>query len=674
VSNEIMPWTENGQRRLREPLDGPWADDVWLVTPKSSMRDAVYLRFTIASIPLKLEMKYAVWSNFNCGKWSMGKDHRTLRGELTHIIRWLNHFDPPIQSLMEKSLEQWEMSLRSFIVQTGRLRPRKQKALRSTQEYVEHIGEDPRILLFRQLYMQIQDTYDDRLVLEKDIWDLRIMGLAVNLADCHFKLNFTLISQLWLRDLSKTYMKYAISVRSAGDCFIKLQAIRCFSQFLAQQYSTACISDINRPMIVKFASFLRACDMSDRWRRSVLCGLRVFLETCAHQLRIEGITREAVFFPEDLPKPSKTLSREIPAEVLKQVRGHLETLDTTTLRMTVILLECGMRISELCTLPLECLIYDDKHDWYLRSYQLKSKKEHIIPLLNKVVVSAIQAQQKLIREQWGSACPYLFPKREPPILPFKAKVFTAKLNKWAVEKDIRDSTGKLYHFQSHQFRHTVGMRLINDDIPLVVIGRLFGHSCLTSTQIYAYKKADVLREELERVARERKIVNNLGEVVTDGATSTDPVIQITRKGIRGQTLPIGGCGRPVISGNCEHANKCLNCPFWLTSTEDLPGLKAFYGRAIYLRKKALELGNQVVVKNQEHIIPNLALRIEKLEDTSMDGSLTVSDLLTQLRADCLEVETELVEAHEQGRFVLARALERIIEDLKAKITALEGSL
>jgi integrase/recombinase XerD len=674
VSKEIMPWTEGSQRRLGEPLVGPWADDVWLVTPKSSKNNAVYLRFTINSIPLKLEIKYAVWSNFDSGKWSMGRNQRTLRGGLALIVRWLNHFAPPIQSLLEKSLEQWEMSLRSFIVQTGRLRQRVQKILRSSQEYAEYIGEDPRILLFGQLYMQIQDVYDDRPDLEKDIWDLRKLGLAVNLTDCHFKLNFTLLSQLWLRDLAKTYMKYAIAVRSPGDCLIKLQAARCFSQFLAQQYPTACISDINRPMIVKFVSFLRTCEMSDRWRRTVLCSLRVILETCAHQLRIEGIIREPVFFPEDFPKESKELSREIPAEVLKQVRRHLETLDTTTLRMVVILLECGMRISELCTLPLECLIYDDKHDWYLRSYQLKSKKEHIIPLINKKVIGAIQAQQKLIREQWESACPYLFPKIESSTLPFKAKVFAEKLNKWAVEKDIRDSTGKLYRFQSHQFRHTVGMRLINSDIPLVIISRLLGHSWLSSTQIYAYKKAGVLREELERVARKHKVVNHMGEVVTNDVQTNNPLIQITRKGIRGQTLPIGGCGRPVVSGDCEHANKCLNCIYWLTSTEDLPGLKIFYNRATQLRQKAVELGNQIVVKNQEHIIPLLALRIAKLEDTSMDGSLTVVDLLAELRTDCMEMESEMEEAREQGRLVVAKELESIVEDLKAKIIALEASL
>src|SRR5260370_3902133 len=326
----------------------------------------------------------------------MERDQKTLRRELTLIIEWLNHFAAPFQSLMDKGLEEWEMSLRSYIVQTRHLSHRVQKILLSTQEYVERVGEDSRIHLFRQLYLVIQDHYDDRHDLEKDIWDLRKLGLSVNLTGTHFLLKFTIISQLWMRDLAKAFMEYSIALHSPGDCTTKLQAVRCFSQFLAQQYPTACISDIDRPMLVKFISYLRTCNVSDHWRKLILVNLRVILETCAHQLRIEGITREPVIFDRDLPKKMKQLSREIPVEVLKQLRKHLETLDTTTLRMVVILLECGMRISELCSLPLECLICDDKHDWYLRSYQLKSKKEHIIPLVNNNVVRAIQTQQRSI--------------------------------------------------------------------------------------------------------------------------------------------------------------------------------------------------------------------------------------------------------------------------------------
>ncbi len=58
----------------------------------------------------------------------------------------------------------------------------------------------------------------------------------------------------------------------------------------------------------------------------------------------------------------------------------------------------------------------------------------------------------------------------------------------------------------------------------------------------------------------------------------------------------------------------------------------------------------------------------------MDGSLTVVDLLTQLRTECKEVESEMEEARAQGRLVVAKELERIVEDLKAKIIALEASL
>ena len=675
MNDEIALRIESGQKRLQEQLVGFWADDVWLVTPKTSTRKAVYLRFSVASTSLKVEIKYAVWSRFDSQQRRVGRDHKDLRGDLTTIITWLNHFSSPIQSLMDKSLEQWEISLRSHIIQTGRLRQQVRKFLLSTQEYRESVAEDPRILLFRQLYGIVQDAYDDRPVLEKDIWDLRKLGLDVNLADTHFTLNFTLISQLWLRDLAKAFMRQYVPLRSPKSSLKMLSAFRCFSQFLAQKYPTACISDIDRSMLVEYISFLNTYSNSNDWRLSVLSCLKVTLETCAHQLKIAGLTKKQVIFPSDFPKKKKHLSREIPQEILTQLQKYLETLDTTTLRMVVILLECGMRISELCTLPLECLICDDKHDWYLRSHQRKSKKEHVIPLVNTKVVAIIQAQQQCIREQKGSDCPYLFPNSLSNNLPFKAITFATKLNVWALEKDIRDSMGNLYHFQAHQFRHTVGMRLINDDIPLDVISRLFGHSSLTTTyNFYAYKHGAALRRELERVAHKYKVINHQGEIVSEDSRANTPTLQITRKGTRGQTLPIGGCGRPVVSGNCEHANKCLNCTFWLTSTDDLPRMKEFYKRAISVRQKAIELDNQIVVKNQDRIIPNLALRITKLEDTNMDGSLSVNDLLAQLQTDLLEVKSELGDAREQGRFLVARQLEHIVEDLKEKITALEGSL
>src|SRR5258706_15875208 len=171
------------------------------------------------------------------------------------------------------------------------------------------------------------------------------------------------------------------------------------------------------------------------------------------------------------------------------------------------------------------------------------------------------------------------------------------------------------------------MRLINADVPLEVISRLLGHRSLEPTRIYANQRAKKLREVLERVHRKRRTVNDRGEVVKGAGRSNDQETRLVSGQSRGQTLPAGNCGRTLAEGDCIHANSCLTCHLWLTSTEDLPRLKAFYRRALHLLQRAVEAGNEVVKRNQERIIANLAVRIARLEDTGLDRSLLVEDLL-----------------------------------------------
>jgi hypothetical protein len=338
------------------------------------------------------------------------------------------------------------------------------------------------------------------------------------------------------------------------------------------------------------------------------------------------------------------------------------------LRMVVILLECGLRVGELCTLTPDCLICDDKHEWYLRFYQRKAKKEHIIPLVNEQVIAVIQAQQQEIRNQYGAGWPWLFPRPRQPRQAYRQNIFANILNTWALEQEIRDRNGNLWRFQSHQFRHTVGMRLINQNVPLEVISRLFGHDSLHMTERYARKRAAQVRAELLRV--QRRTVDYRGQVVVGDPSANDPDAQLLRKGIRGQTLPVGGCGRLVVLGPCEHANKCLTCPFWLTSTEDLPALKTFQAKAVRLRQRSEAVGNRLVMEQQERLLPSLALRIAALEQPEQ-GTLTAPDLLAQLRSELAQIETALEEAQAAGLVVATKRLEQDLADLQATMATLE---
>jgi integrase/recombinase XerD len=674
MGSELVSWSAENQKRLQTRLCGMWAEDTWTFEPTSPIYTRCCLRFALTSPSLKVELKYAVWSKLVGRQKILSGYVRNLRVDLNRLLAWFNQLEPPVRSLMEKRLVQWEESLQAFLIQNGKLRQVKSKHLLATQQYVEYQLSDRSIDLLRQLYGIIAQAYDDRPETEKDVWDVRAMGLAPDLLYGANHLDFTPITQPWLRSLAKEYLRYRTGTRSLGTCKARLSHIVSFSGFLSRKYPTVDASGIDRKIIAGYLSDLNERGLSGYSRNSHICSLRDFFEICSSRLGREGLFREILIVSGDFPKKPESESREIPESVLVQLRAQLETLPTTELRMVVILLECGLRISELCTLPLDCLICDDRNDWYLRSYQGKSKREHIIPLVSMVVIGTIQAQQQEVRAQWGERSPYLFPRSGSPDLPYRKVNFANRINRWAFEKDIRDSEGKLYRFQSHQFRHTVGMRLINDDVPLEVISRLLGHRSLKPTRIYANQRAEKLREELERVHGKRRTVNDRGEVVKGAGRSNDQEAQLVSGQSRGQTLPAGNCGRPLAEGDCVHANSCLTCHLWLTSTEDLPRLKAFYGRALHMLQRAVEAGNEVVKHNQERIISNLAVRIAKLEDAGLDRSLSVEDLLDQLRSDLAGAVNAREESREAGRLVAVKAMELIIVDLKANITALEGTL
>ncbi|MGZ3646363.1 MAG: tyrosine-type recombinase/integrase [Ktedonobacteraceae bacterium] len=672
MSTEQVSKSEEKVQRLKEHLTDQWAEDLWILGPKNNPKKQRRIRISFASSTLSVEMKYALWRKFASGQWHQERNTRALGTRVLAVIRWLNTFTPPIQSLMEKSLDHWELSLRSYLVQTGHYKRREEKALLATQQYVVYQREDRSVSLFRQLYALVAESYDDRPETEKDIWDMHKLGLAINPTTTGVLLNFTRISQPWLRRFAKQCMHYAVAVRSPGSCIALLLSLVRFSRFLSQHYPMSSLASMDRPLIVHYLSVLReAKNLSISSRNDALVHLRSFFETCAYQLQIEDFPKERLIFNEDLAKEPKTAPRDIPEEVLAQLREHLGSLPTVILRMVTILLEVGMRLSELLTLPLDRLIHDDRNEWYVRFYLWKLQKEQVLPPVNEEVIGTIQAQQQDMRSQWGNACPYLFPSPQSHVRPYKQETFRRLLNVWAVKEKIQDGNGQLYRFTAHQFRHTVAMRLINDDIPLEVISRLLGHQSLEMTQRYARVKNKKLRADLMRVQLKRKTVNSQGNVIKGDPRANDPEVQMTRKGMRGQTLPIGGCGRLVVLGECAHANKCLTCPMWLTSTEDLPELKSFYERAVRLKQRAIEKDNQFVVEHQDRILAGLSIRISSLERSEMDGTLVVDEVLGQLQTDLAEAENALEEVRENGLIPTAKYLERTITDLKARIAALE---
>jgi len=156
----------------------------------------------------------------------------------------------------------------------------------------------------------------------------------------------------------------------------------------------------------------------------------------------------------------------IPQEVLEQLRAHLDSFPAHIQRMVIILVESGMSVNEVCSLSFDCLLQDEAGNWFLRSPQLKTRQVHIIPL-SYGAASAIHEQQQAVGDEQGATTRLLFPN--PKGSPFSRRTLMNVLNRIARDRSIRDASGTVWRFHSHQFRYTVIARLINNGVPLPII-------------------------------------------------------------------------------------------------------------------------------------------------------------------------------------------------------------
>jgi len=177
--------------------------------------------------------------------------------------------------------------------------------------------------------------------------------------------------------------------------------------------------------------------------------------------------------------------------------------------MILILQECGMRISELLELPVDCLTQDGRGVHYLRYLQGKVRRENAIPV-SSVIASLVQEQQAEVRAGRIESA-LLFPNSKGGVL--KQASFAHRINRLAYDHDIRGADGKVFRFQAHQFRHTVGTRMVNLGVPHHLIQRYLGHKGPEMTSRYAHIHDAPMKDKLSEYLK-GALIDVSGKVVT----------------------------------------------------------------------------------------------------------------------------------------------------------------
>jgi len=189
--------------------------------------------------------------------------------------------------------------------------------------------------------------------------------------------------------------------------------------------------------------------------------------------------RHHVLEPKTLPKPM--------AET--DVVSFFRVIDSVQHRLLFLLmLRCGLRVSEACTLTWEQI------DMETGTIRINNSKGQV----DRVVYLSPDVEQAL--KQWPrvlSRCGYLFPSDLKPSQPLTART----VQRWMVH--YVQQAGITRPYTPHCLRHTFATQLLNAGIPLEVLKELMGHQSIQMTlryaQLYESTKREQYNQAMQRI-------------------------------------------------------------------------------------------------------------------------------------------------------------------------------
>jgi integrase len=455
-----------------------------------------------------------------------------------------------------------------------------------------------------------------------DHWDAR--EIRVPAPRGRESATFAGIAQPWLRDATKRWCRWRLATGSAfGTVTASTLALSRFSAYLAARSSNARPADIDRPLIEGYIAWLAGTHLAANSRALSLICLRAFLDHNRRHGWLPDISSEAAIYQDDLPRRTKALPRFVSEFVMAQLENesNLAMLEPTTRHLVIVLIETGLRSGDAVVLPIDPVV-DDSAGWPCLRYTAgKTRVEQLVPL-STTAATAIKAQQAEVTRRFTHGSRWLFPdpaSRTNDSLSYPYRLLQSRLLRWEAAIGLHDEQGRTLRVTAHQFRHTLGTRLINSDVPQHVVQRVLGHASPEMTGVYAQLHDTTIREAFERYQATR--VDITGRVLDfDPASPTAHAEWIKHHlGRIMAALPNGYCGRPPQQ-DCPHPNACLTCPDFQTTVEFLDIHRRHAESTTVLIAAAETKGNQRLADNHHRVHDNLTRIIDALESVAADNN------------------------------------------------------
>jgi site-specific recombinase XerD len=209
-----------------------------------------------------------------------------------------------------------------------------------------------------------------------------------------------------------------------------------------------------------------------------LNALKHFFDFCLDQQWVLGNpVKPSHFVRRGRPLP-KALSREQVQRLFAQIEHPMDRA------LFLVILRCGLRVSEVAQLKLEHLDWEQQA---LHVVQGKGRKDRCVYMSPDAVASV---QQCLAQHPGAQAQGYVFWNRKRAERPLSVKAIPKKMERYAKAAGIIASC--------HSLRHTFASNLLEHGAEVVAIRDFLGHTQIASSERYAKLSSQKIKQEYMR--------------------------------------------------------------------------------------------------------------------------------------------------------------------------------
>ena len=207
----------------------------------------------------------------------------------------------------------------------------------------------------------------------------------------------------------------------------------------------------------------------------ILSGVRAFYRF----LVLEGTLKTNPAQLIDTPK----LARKLPTVLsVPEVEAIINAVDLSlpeghrNRAMIEVLYSCGLRVSELVTLQLSCLFFDEG---YIRVIG-KGNKERIVPIgstAQKAIRLYVEGYRMSLKIKKGDADIVFLNRRGGRL---------SRVMVFHIVKELAEKAGITKEISPHTFRHSFATHLVEGGADLRAVQEMLGHESITTTEIYTH--------------------------------------------------------------------------------------------------------------------------------------------------------------------------------------------